>query len=85
MEALLTENGFIDNRHDAALMKQPAWREKVARGYVNGIAKAFNLRKKNKASSGSSSGTTNHGNNKSGQMFRVIVGSFQSVKMPKNK
>ncbi|QHE54113.1 N-acetylmuramoyl-L-alanine amidase [Pontibacillus sp. HMF3514] len=46
MPALLTENGFIDNEEDAALLKQPSWREKVAQGHVNGLAMAFNLKPK---------------------------------------
>lgn len=46
MPALLTENGFIDNSADAALMKDPLWRQRVAQGHVNGIAKAFSLKAK---------------------------------------
>ncbi|WP_282142478.1 N-acetylmuramoyl-L-alanine amidase [Cytobacillus oceanisediminis] len=46
MPALLTENGFIDNAVDAALMKDPLWRQRVAQGHVNGIAKAFSLKAK---------------------------------------
>ncbi|WP_245736124.1 N-acetylmuramoyl-L-alanine amidase [Virgibacillus subterraneus] len=30
MSALLTENGFIDNAQDGALIKESSWREKVA-------------------------------------------------------
>jgi N-acetylmuramoyl-L-alanine amidase len=43
MPAFLSENGFISNANDAAKMKDPAWRQKVAQGHVNGLAKAFNL------------------------------------------
>ncbi|MDQ0229338.1 N-acetylmuramoyl-L-alanine amidase family protein [Metabacillus malikii] len=46
MPAILTENGFIDNSQDAALMKDANWRKKVAQGHVNGLARAFNLKKK---------------------------------------
>ncbi|MCA1031652.1 N-acetylmuramoyl-L-alanine amidase [Bacillus timonensis] len=46
MPALLTENGFIDNVNDSRLIKDSAWREVVARGHVNGLAKAFKLEKK---------------------------------------
>jgi len=46
MSALLTENGFIDNSNDANLIKQDAWRLEVARGCVNGLASAFQLRSK---------------------------------------
>jgi len=65
MPALLTENGFIDNNHDAALMKDAAWRQKVAQGHVNGLAKAFNLKRKSKDT---------------GKIYKVIAGAFQSRK-----
>ncbi|GAB3049123.1 N-acetylmuramoyl-L-alanine amidase [Virgibacillus ainsalahensis] len=63
MPALLTENGFIDNRNDAAFMKDNAWREKVAQGHVNGLARAFNLRRK-------------QGNTET--TYKVIAGSFKT-------
>lgn len=47
MDAILTENGFIDYASDAAKMRDPNWIENVARGHVNGIAKVFNLQRKN--------------------------------------
>lgn len=53
MSAMLTENGFIDTKADAAKMKSNAWLNKVARGHVNGLAKAFKL-KKSKSGGGSS-------------------------------
>lgn len=43
MDAILTENGFIDNASDAAKMKDPNWIENVARGHVNGIARIYKL------------------------------------------
>ena len=46
MPALLTENGFIDTTSDANKMKDPNWIDTVARGHVNGLARAFNLEKK---------------------------------------
>lgn len=46
MPAILTENGFIDNAHDSALMKQATWCQNVALGHANGIAKAFGLKRK---------------------------------------
>ena len=64
MPALLTENGFIDNAQDAALMKQSSWRQKVAQGHANGVAKAFNLQRKQE--------------NDSGAIYKVIAGSFKS-------
>lgn len=46
MPAILTENGFIDNAADANKLKQPAFIERIARGHVNGLARAFNLQPK---------------------------------------
>jgi N-acetylmuramoyl-L-alanine amidase len=46
MPAILTESGFIDSPADTAKMKSPAWIEAVARGHVNGIARAFGLQRK---------------------------------------
>jgi len=63
MPALLTENGFIDNPSDAALMSDPSWRQQVAQGHVNGLARAFNLQ-----GNGGGSDT----------IYRVIAGSFQT-------
>ncbi|WP_318153028.1 N-acetylmuramoyl-L-alanine amidase [Metabacillus arenae] len=63
MPALLTENGFIDNGRDAALMKNAAWRQKVAQGHANGVAKTFKLQKKP---------------DNSGTIYKVIAGSFKS-------
>ena len=65
MPALLTENGFIDNTHDAYLMKQYYWRQNVAQGHANGIALAFNLKRK----------PVDPG---TGTLYKVIAGSFQA-------
>jgi N-acetylmuramoyl-L-alanine amidase len=43
MPAILSENGFIDNASDAAKLKDPNWRQRVAQGHVNGLVRAFNL------------------------------------------
>ena len=48
MSALLTENGFIDRKEDAAKLKDPAFLKKLGRLHAEGIAKAFGLRKKAK-------------------------------------
>ncbi|WP_337970132.1 N-acetylmuramoyl-L-alanine amidase [Virgibacillus salexigens] len=56
MPAVLTENGFIDNKGDSDKMKSQAWINAVARGHVNGVAKAFDLKKKS-GGSNSSNGT----------------------------
>ncbi|NWQ42319.1 N-acetylmuramoyl-L-alanine amidase [Bacillus sp. EB106-08-02-XG196] len=65
MPALLSENGFIDNAQDAALMKQSSWRQQVAQGHANGVAKAFNLKSKPT-------------NPDTGTIYKVIAGSFKS-------
>jgi N-acetylmuramoyl-L-alanine amidase len=46
MPALLTENGFIDHSGDAAKLRDANWRQTVAEGHVNGLARAFQLEKK---------------------------------------
>lgn len=71
MPAILTENGFISNDHDAALMKQSAWIQKVAQGHANGIAKAFGLKRK-------PTPPPTPDQPDSGILFKVIAGSFQS-------
>jgi N-acetylmuramoyl-L-alanine amidase len=46
MAAVLTENGFIDNANDAAMLKSLSFLNNIARGHANGIARAFHLTKK---------------------------------------
>lgn len=46
MPALLTENGFIDNAADAKNLKNDAFLDKIAQGHVDGLVKAFGLKKK---------------------------------------
>jgi N-acetylmuramoyl-L-alanine amidase len=46
MPAILTENGFVDGKEDAEKLKDPAFLQKIARGHVNGLEKAFHLTKK---------------------------------------
>ncbi|GGJ91286.1 sporulation-specific N-acetylmuramoyl-L-alanine amidase [Lentibacillus kapialis] len=69
MSALLTENGFIDNAQDAALIKDASWRQTVAQGHVNGLAQAFNLKKQEDPK----------------QLYVIIAGSFQSKKNSKDR
>ncbi|KAA0546543.1 N-acetylmuramoyl-L-alanine amidase [Bacillus sp. BGMRC 2118] len=64
MPAFLSENGFIDNPNDAALMSDAAWREKVALGHVNGLAKSFNLQRKQASNPD--------------VLYKVISGSFKT-------
>lgn len=49
MPALLTENLFIDNASDAAKLKSQEFILKIASGHVEGIVKAFGLKKKKEA------------------------------------
>lgn len=46
MPALLTENLFIDNANDAAKLKSDQFLQQIAYGHVQGIVKAFGLKKK---------------------------------------
>ena len=46
MSAVLTENGFISNKADAAKMKTASWLDNVARGHAEGIAEFLGLAKK---------------------------------------
>lgn len=46
MPALLTETGFISHPGDAMLLKRADFLDRVALGHVNGIAKAFQLKRK---------------------------------------
>jgi N-acetylmuramoyl-L-alanine amidase len=45
MPALLTETLFIDNAKDAVKLKDPAFLELAAQGHVNGLVKAYGLKK----------------------------------------
>ncbi len=66
MPAFLSENGFIDHPVDAALMKKNTWKQCVAEGHVNGLAKAFNLRRR-----GNDIGID------TGSLYKIIASSFQ--------
>lgn len=46
MPAVLTECGFIDNAVDTTKLKTSVFIENLAKGHVNGLVKAFNLKKK---------------------------------------
>lgn len=70
MPAILSENLFIDTAADAALLKSEAFLQKLARGHVNGMVKAFGLKKR--ASTGGSSSST-----VTGTFYRVVAGSFR--------
>lgn len=72
MPAFLSENGFIDNAADAKKLKDSAYIEKIARGHVNGLVRAFGLKKK------VASKPTQ--NKTSGKLYRVQVGAFADKK-----
>jgi N-acetylmuramoyl-L-alanine amidase len=46
MESVLTENLFIDNINDAALLRQDSFLDKIAEGHANGLAIIFGLKQK---------------------------------------
>lgn len=46
MDAVLTENGFIDHKGDAANLKKDAFINKIARGHAAGLAQALGLKGK---------------------------------------
>ncbi|ASS97668.1 MULTISPECIES: N-acetylmuramoyl-L-alanine amidase family protein [Geobacillus] len=50
MPAVLTENGFIDRKEDAEKLNDTQFLRTVARGHVNGIARALDLTKKSNLS-----------------------------------
>lgn len=67
MDAVLTENGFIDNSHDAHLLKDNDYLYEVAKAHARGIAKIFSLNPKGKPEPST-------GNKK----YEVIGGTFSS-------
>lgn len=71
MPAVLTENGFIDNRSDAAKLKSDAFITSLARGHVNGIVKAFGLKPKKVEPS------PDKGSTPPAKLYRVQVGAYK--------
>ncbi|WP_075981730.1 N-acetylmuramoyl-L-alanine amidase [Bacillus massilinigeriensis] len=67
MDAVLTENGFITTKSDSEKLKSSAFIERIARGHVNGLAKAFNLKRKK--------GSGEPRKVAKPPLYRVIVGS----------
>lgn len=66
MEAVLTENGFIDNKEDSKKLKSESYLNQIAYGHAMGIVKAFGLKKK--------TSTKPAANNK--VTYQVVAGSF---------
>jgi N-acetylmuramoyl-L-alanine amidase len=71
MPAILTENLFIDNANDAAKLKSEQFLLQVAHGHVQGIVKAFGLKKKAKPTS-----TQSNQKVSDKKLYRVQVGAF---------
>lgn len=71
MPAILTENLFIDNANDAAKLKSEQFLQQIAYGHVQGIVKAFGLKKK-------ANSTPSQPQQKvsDGKLYRVQVGAF---------
>ncbi|OQP13139.1 N-acetylmuramoyl-L-alanine amidase [Geobacillus thermoleovorans] len=70
MPALLTENLFIDNKNDAAKLDSEQSLLQVAYGHVQGIVKAFGLKKKAKPQPEPQQKSSD------GKLYRVQVGAF---------
>ena len=70
MPAILTECGFIDNKGDAAKLKDDDFIEKLAIGHVNGLVKAFGLKKKVETKPAVKASES--------KFYRVQVGAFQN-------
>jgi N-acetylmuramoyl-L-alanine amidase len=73
MPAILTENLFIDNRNDAAKLKSEQFLLQVAHGHVQGIVKAFGLKKKAQPKPTPSQPQQKSSDKK---LYRVQVGAF---------
>jgi N-acetylmuramoyl-L-alanine amidase len=67
MDAVLTENGFIDHTSDAEKLKNPSFITSLARGHANGLARAFNLRRKTTPAPAPGQG-----------VYRVQIGAFRT-------
>lgn len=63
MSAMLSENGFIDTKTDADKLRKVSYLNKIAKGHAEGLAKAFNLKRK-----------SNTGGN---TFYRVVAGSYK--------
>jgi N-acetylmuramoyl-L-alanine amidase len=73
MPAILTENLFIDNANDAAKLKSDQFLQQIAYGHVQGIVKAFGLKKKAQQKSTPSQPQQKVSD---GKLYRVQVGAF---------
>jgi N-acetylmuramoyl-L-alanine amidase len=69
MPAILTENLFIDNENDTAKLKSEQFLQQIAYGHVQGIVKAFGLKKK--------ANSTPSQPQQDGKLYRVQVEAFK--------
>jgi len=67
MPAILTENGFIDTNSDANKLKNSSFITAIARGHVNGLVQAFQLKKE----------VTNPENDDT-ILYKVQIGAFKN-------
>lgn len=65
MPAVLTENGFIDNKEDAKRLKSDVFLDKCAKGHAIGIGEVLKLPQKESSTTDS--------------MYRVVTGSFKDI------
>jgi N-acetylmuramoyl-L-alanine amidase len=73
MPAILTENLFIDNANDADKLKSDQFLQQIAYGHVQGIVKAFGLKKKAQPKPTPSQPQQKSSDKK---LYRVQVGAF---------
>jgi N-acetylmuramoyl-L-alanine amidase len=85
MPAILTENGFISNKQDAALMKNSSWLKDVAQGHVNGIAKAFGLKRKPQKETPKATTTPKTTESTTKTVYTVYAGSYKSKENAKDR
>jgi N-acetylmuramoyl-L-alanine amidase len=82
MPAILTENGFIDNKNDAAKLKSSSFLDKIAEGHVQGLVKIFGLKKKPQPKPTQANTATVSNSN---TIHRVIVDGKQVVALSNDK
>lgn len=78
MKACLTENLFISNNHDAALLKSDSFLDKLAQGHVNGLEKFLGLKRIEKPPQPSQPSQPSQP--KSEKLYYVQVGAFEDKK-----
>lgn len=77
MAALLTEILFIDTKSDADKLKLIKFKNEVAKGHAEGIAKAFKLKSKSKPAPKPNNPSTKPNSN---TFYRVVAGSYNDRK-----